>query len=88
VWGVYGQAQMERWDELTMRRAELGVCVRYGAGTRVPVCVFAGADVEVPLALVKELRAMSGAPIMDCKKALAVSDVMAYGGHVIDMIAL
>jgi hypothetical protein len=27
--------------------------------------------VEVPMELIKKLRGMSGAPIMDCKKALA-----------------
>lgn len=32
----------------------------------------AGTSVEVPMDLIKKLRGMSGAPIMDCKKALAV----------------
>jgi translation elongation factor EF-Ts len=32
----------------------------------------AGTDVEVPMDLIKKLRGMSGAPIMDCKKALKV----------------
>lgn len=33
----------------------------------------AAGTVEVPMDLIKKLRGMSGAPIMDCKKALAVS---------------
>ena len=36
----------------------------------------AAGTVEVPMDLIKKLRGMSGAPIMDCKKALAVSACM------------
>lgn len=36
---------------------------------------------DVPMDLIKQLRGMSGAPIMDCKKALAVSEALLHGAR-------
>ena len=47
---------------------------------------FSGASQEVSAALVKELREKSGAPMMDCKKALLAEGVNGDIGKAIDFL--
>lgn len=47
--------------------------IRHYPKSRRAALYMAAGTVEVPMDLIKKLRGMSGAPIMDCKKALAVS---------------